>query len=226
LIQMFKAISFDCYGTLIDWESGIKSFLAQTFRDKGVGASVSEVFQAREEIEFDMIQARYRRYSEVLHQSLREAFTRYRVPYAHSDGDRLVESVPNWPLFSETKPALEDLAEKHRLGIISNIDNEIIRKTKAVIGVKFDLTVTAQFAKAYKPSIRPFQVALRRFGYKPEEILHVSSGFRYDIPPAHELGIKTAWVNRKNEPKPKTSLHGPDYEFTSLTELAERMKTM
>ncbi len=150
---------------------------------------------------------------------MREAFERYRVPYAHSDGDRLVESVPTWPLFSETKPELDRLAKKYRLGIISNIDNEIIRKTKSVIGVKFHLTVTAQFVKAYKPSIRPFQAALRRFGCKPEEILHVSSGFKYDIPPAHELGIRTAWINRKSEPSPKTE--GADYEFRNLAELAD-----
>ncbi len=218
---MFKAISFDCYGTLIDWEMGISTFLARTFREKGIGASVNDVFHAREEIEFDMIQARYRRYAEVLGQSLREAFERYRIPYSNRDGERLVESVPVWPPFPETKPALEKLVEKYSLGIISNVDNDIIRKTKAALGVKFRFTVTAQAVKAYKPSTKPFQVALQRFRCKPEEVLHVSSGFRYDIPPAKELHIKTAWVNRSNEPKPATV--SADYEFRSLTQLAESM---
>jgi len=221
---MFKAVSFDCYGTLIDWESGITSFLAQTFREKGIGASVRDVVKAREDIEFEMIQARYRRYAEILRQSLREAFEQFRIPYSNRDGDRLVESVGTWPPFADTKPALEKLSGRYRLAIISNVDNDIIRKTKLGLGIKFHLSVTAQFARAYKPGIRPFQIALQRLKCRPEQVLHVSSGFRYDIPPAHELGFKTAWVNRKHEPKP--ALVSPDFQFDSLMQLTESIDNL
>lgn len=216
---MFEAISFDCYGTLIDWETGITGFLARVFREKGVDQNEVGVFKAREDIEFEMIQGAYRTYKEILHESLSGAFKRFGLPYSDQDGDRLVESVPTWPVFPETKPALQKLASEHLLVIISNIDNDIIEKTKRRIGVDIQLTVTAQEARAYKPNTKPFELALRKLGCSPERVLHVSSGFKYDIPPAQRLGFKTAWINRKNEARPATA--SLDFEFNSLTELAE-----
>jgi 2-haloalkanoic acid dehalogenase type II len=214
-----SVISFDCYGTLVDWEAGITSFLAQTFKEKSVAADVSGVLRAREDIEFELIQAAYKSYKDILSLSLKEAFYRFGIPYSGIDGEQLAQSVPKWPVFAETRPALERLGKKSRLVIISNIDNDIIEKTRTNIGVNFRLTVTAQDAQAYKPSTKPFELALRKLGCSPTEILHVSSGFRYDMPPAHRLGFRTAWVNRKHEEKPKG--HQSDYEFESLTELAE-----
>lgn len=200
------------------------SFLERTFREKRVTADVNEVLRAREDVEFELIQGAYRSYRDVLSLSLKEAFYRFSIPYSERDGEQLAESVPKWPVFTETRPALERLAKKSGLVIISNIDKDIIEKTRINIGMSFRLTVTAQDARAYKPSTKPFQLALRRLRCKPKEILHVSSGFRYDIPPAHELGFKTAWVNRKHEKKPT----GPqaDYEFESLTQLAEFVENL
>jgi 2-haloalkanoic acid dehalogenase type II len=218
-IKVPSVISFDCYGTLVDWEAGITNFLAHTFKERGVMADVDGVLRAREDIEFELIQGAYRSYRDILSLSLREAFYRFSIPYSDVDGEQLAQSVPKWPAFAETRPALERLAKKSRLVIISNIDNDIIEKTRTNIGVNFRLTVTAQDAQAYKPSTKPFELALRKLGCSPTEILHVSSGFRYDMPPAHRLGFRTAWVNRKHEEKPKG--HQSDYEFESLTELAE-----
>jgi 2-haloacid dehalogenase len=218
-INIPSVISFDCYGTLVDWEAGISSFLTQILKEKRVVADVVEVLNAREDIEFELIQGSYRGYREILSLSLKEALYSFSIPYNDRDGEQLANSVPNWPVFKETRPALEKLAERSRLAIISNIDNDIIEKTRDSIGVNFGLTVTAQDARAYKPSTKPFELALRRLGCKSKDVLHVSSGFRYDIPTAHKLGFKTAWVNRKNEKKP--AAHKPDYEFESLTQLAE-----
>jgi len=223
-IKVPSIISFDCYGTLIDWEAGITSFLAQTLKEKNVMADVSGVLRAREDIEFDLIQGAYRSYRDILSLSLKEAFYRFSIPYSDIDGEQLAQSVPKWPVFAETRPALERLGKKSRLVIISNIDNDIIEKTRINIGVNFRLTVTAQDARAYKPSTKPFELALRKLGCKSMDILHVSSGFRYDIPPAHELGFRTAWVNRKHEEKPKG--HQTDYEFESLTQLAKFVASM
>jgi 2-haloacid dehalogenase len=214
-----SVISFDCYGTLVDWEAGISSFLTQILEQKRVVADVAEVFKAREDVEFELIQGAYRRYREILSLSLKEAFYRFSIPYDNRDGEQLAESVANWPVFMGTRPALEKLAEKSRLAIISNIDNEIIERTRESIGVNFSLTVTAQDARAYKPSTKPFELALKRLGCKSKDVLHVSSGFRYDMPPAHALGFRTAWINRKGEKKP--AAHQPDYEFQSLTQLAD-----
>ena len=220
---MLSAITFDCYGTLVDWEAGITSFLTEVLREKGTTASIPEVVRVREDIDFEMVQGPYRTYKEILRLSLKETFNRFQVAYNDQDGERLIQSVPTWPVFTETRPALERLARKCRLAIISNIDKDIIEKTKANIGVQFAITVTAQEAGAYKPTLKPFQIALKKLAAEPTSILHVSSGFRYDIPPAHRLGFRTAWVNRKSEQAPPSER--ADYEFKNLTELADYVKT-
>jgi 2-haloacid dehalogenase len=216
---VLSAITFDCYGTLVDWEAGITSFLDQVLREKGTMANIPEVVRAREDIDFEMVQGPYRPYKEILRLSLKETFNRFQVAYNDQDGERLIQSVPTWPVFKETRPALERLTRKCPLAIISNIDKDIIEKTKASIGVPFAVTVTAQEAGAYKPTLTPFQLALKKLAAKATNILHVSSGFRYDIPPARELGFKTAWVNRKSEQAP--SNQRADHEFRDLTELAD-----
>jgi 2-haloacid dehalogenase len=223
-VKIPSIISFDCYGTLVDWEAGISTFLVQVLSEKGVTVDVNEVLRAREDIEFELIQGAYRSYRDVLSLSLKEVFYRFSIQYSDRDGEQLAESISKWPVFKETRPVLERLAEKSGLVIISNIDNDIIEKTRSTLGVSFRLTVTAQDSRAYKPSIKPFDLAVRKLHCKPDEILHVSSGFRYDIPPAKEVGFKTAWINRKHERKPRD--HQVDYEFESLTQLAEFVDTM
>lgn len=207
----------------MDWEAGITSFLTEVLREKGTTASIPEVVRVREDIDFEMVQGPYRTYKEILRLSLKETFHRFQVASNDQDGERLIQSVPTWPVFTETRPALDRLARKCRLAIISNIDKDIIEKTKANIGVQFAITVTAQEAGAYKPTLAPFQIALKKLNAKATDILHVSSGFRYDIPPAHRLGFRTAWVNRKLEQPPPTER--ADFEFKNLTELADYVET-
>lgn len=216
---LFSCITFDCYGTLVDWETGISSFLTELLKEKGAAVSIPELVKVREGLDFEMVQGPYRTYKEILHMSLKEAFNRFQIGYREENGDRLVESVPTWPVFKETTMALEELARKCPLGIISNIDKDIIEKTKAKIGVAFAVTVTAQEAESYKPALKPFQLALQKLNLKPNDILHVSSGFRYDMPPARRLGLATAWVNRKAEKIPQNER--VDHEFSNLTELAD-----
>lgn len=216
---MLKAIAFDCYGTLVDWEAGITSFLTEVLREKGASVSIPELVKVREDIDFEMVQGPYESYKKILHSSLKETFHRFQINYAERDGDRFVQSVPTWPVFKETRRALERLGRNRQLAIISNIDNDIIEKTKANIGIDFAVTVTAQQAASYKPTLKPFQMALKKLDAKPGGVLHVSSGFRYDIPPARKLGIRTAWVNRKSEQAPRSER--ADYEFKDLTELAD-----
>ena len=213
------AVTFDCYGTLVDWEAGITDFLDQVFRERHIKANIAEVLRVREGLDFELVQGAYRSYREILALSLRGAFTQSGIEYNENDGKRLAESVPEWPVFEETKSALERLAKHSRLAIISNIDTDIIEKTRRKIGVDFDFVITAQEARAYKPSTKPFELTLQRLGCRPGEVLHVSSDFRYDIPPASRLGFRTAWVNRKRENKPSGAQ--ADYEFRSLTELAQ-----
>ena len=215
----FRCLTFDCYGTLVDWESGIKNTIRTILDDKGISGDIEQLYRVREDLEFDLIQSTYRRYREILALSLKETFAQFHLPYSNRDGERLAESVPGWPLFPDTETSLVRLGKMSKLCIISNIDRDIIAKTKDKIGVRFDATVTAQEARSYKPSIRPFQLALQKLKLESAEVLHVSSGFRYDIPPAKQLGIKTAWVNRKREKAPVGFT--ADYEFRNLAELAD-----
>ncbi len=220
---MLSAITFDCYGTLVDWEAGITNFLTEILREKGTTASIPEVVRVREDIDFEMVQGPYRRYKDILRLSLKETFHRFQVSYTDEDGERLVQSVPTWPVFNETQSALGRLSRRTRLAIISNIDKDMIEKTKAKIGIEFAATVTAQEAGAYKPTLKPFQTALKKLGSRSGSVLHVSSGFRYDIPPARRLGFRTAWINRKSEPAP--AKERADHEFRNLAELADFVDT-
>ena len=215
----FSCLTFDCYGTLVDWESGIKSTIRTILSDKGINGNIEQLYRTREDLEFDLIQSEYRNYREILALSLKETFVQFHVPYSNRDGERLAESVPDWPLFSDTLASMRRLRRMNKLCIISNIDKGMIARTKDRIGVRFDLTLTAQEARSYKPNIRPFQLALEKLKVRSNEVLHVSSGFRYDIPPAHQLGFSTAWVNRKQE-KPPVGFSS-DYEFSNLAELAD-----
>ncbi len=203
----------------MDWEGGITSFLNGVLREKVSNVNVAELVRVREDLDFELVQDTYHSYKEILHLSLKETFNQFAIPYANRDGERLAESVPTWPIFKDTKPALDRMAQIANLAIISNIDNDIIERTKSRLGVKFHLTVTAQDVGAYKPGIRPFQVALQKLGCNAGEVLHVSSGFRYDIQPARQLGFRTVWINRKHEKKPIGS--EVDYEFGNLAELAD-----
>lgn len=215
----FPCVTFDCYGTLVDWESGIKNTIKTILDDKGVNGNIEELFRTREDLEFDLIQSEYRRYREILALSLKETFLQFQLPYSNRDGEKLADSVPDWPVFSDTVKSLGRLGRMSRVCIISNVDNDIIARARDRIGVRFDMIVTAQEARAYKPSIRPFQLALEKLKVRSSKVLHVSSGFRYDIPPAHQLGFNTAWVNRKREKVPVG--FSVDYEFSNLAELAD-----
>jgi len=220
--ERFRCLTFDCYGTLVDWESGIKNTIRTILSDKGINGDIEQLYRVREDLEFDLIQSTYRRYREILALSLKETFAQFHLPYSNRDGERLAESVPSWPVFPDTLPSLTRLGRMSKLCIISNIDRDIIARTKDKIGVRFDATVTAQEARSYKPSIRPFQLALQKLKVKSTEVLHISSGFRYDIPPAKQLGLKTAWVNRKREMAPAG--YTADYVFNNLADLTQSLE--
>ena len=193
--------------------------MRQLLHEKKASVNVAELVKVREDLDFELVRGAYSSYRRILAMSLRDAFSKFGIEYEESDGERLAESVSDWPVFDETRPALERLKRHCLLAIISNIDTDIIEKTKLKIGVPFDLIVTAQQAQAYKPSAIPFELALRKLSVKPRDVLHVSSGFRYDIPPANKIGFHTAWVNRKHESKPPDVQ--ADYEFSTLAELAD-----
>ena len=217
----FDVATFDCYGTLIDWEGGAGAFLYDLALRSGEAAPPPgrELRERWEAIQFEVIQGDYLPYKDVLAESLR-LFAEERG-YRLADGEAFVRAIRSWQPFPDTAPALKR-AQAAGLKVIpiSNTDHDILDHSERHIGIRFDDRVTAQDCRAYKPADTVFEQALERIGVAPERILHVAFGFKYDIGPAQRAGMQTAWVNRHAEPLPDPAMR-PDYEWRDLWGLAE-----
>jgi 2-haloacid dehalogenase len=185
--------------------------------EPGAGRALRERW---EELQFEHVQGDYRRYTDILCDSLSEWANERGYRWNERDGQALRRAMESWQPFPDTVPALRRAKEAGlRLAIVSNTDRSIIEHTLSQLEVEFDDVIVAEDAKAYKPSLRPFDLALDRIGGRPEEILHVAFGFKYDIGPAQRNGLLTAWVNRKREQRPGPEQ--PDFEWDSLWPLAD-----
>jgi 2-haloacid dehalogenase len=203
VITLPKAITFDCYGTLIDWESAIQQFFAQRLASKQVEGIDTRALRTRwEEIQFSSIQQPYRPYRQVLQDTMKRALDAFHLPYDEQDGEAFANSMGQWQPFPDTKDAILDLQKYVRVVLLTNTDDAIIAETERTMGVKFDEIITAEQARAYKPSHKGFLLARERLGLQVSEIWHAGFGFRYDIVPATELGYTTVWVNRQGEARP------------------------
>lgn len=216
------ACTFDCYGTLIDWEGGLGTFLydyglRSRDPDPPAGRELRERWEA---IQFEVIQGDYRPYRDVLAESLRLLAAERGWPYSDEDGKALARSMRAWQPFPDTAPALRQAqAAGLRLVIVSNTDRDIIEHSLKQIEAPIDDVVTAEDVSSYKPGLAHFARALEVIGAPAEQILHVAFGFKYDIGAAQELGFRSAWVNRRSEPRPGSAV--PDLEWRDLWGLAE-----
>jgi len=203
MISLPKAITFDCYGTLIDWESEIQQFFTESLDSKGFGIVDPLTLQAEwEEIQFLYIQDQYRPYRQVLRDTLRMTFENYNIPTSDEECDVFANSMGHWKPFPDTRDAILELQQLVKVVLITNTDDAIIAETERTIGLKFDEIITAEQAQAYKPSHKGFLLARERLGLDVSEIWHAGFGFKYDIVPATELGYITVWVNRQGEVRP------------------------
>jgi 2-haloacid dehalogenase len=213
--------TFDCYGTLIDWEGGVGSFLYELARRHEQDPPPARELRERwEALQFDRIQSEWRPYREVLADSLAAWAGERGYRLDERDGEQLVRSMESWQPFPDTVPALRAArAAGLRLWIVSNTDRAIMQHSLRHLEVAFDGVTVAEDCRTYKPSAVPFDHALGEIDLPPDQILHVAFGFKYDIGPAQRLGLQTAWVNRKQEAAP-----GPeraDHVWKDLWPLAE-----
>jgi len=222
-----KVATFDCYGTLIDWEGGTAAFLYDLARrngdyEPGPGRLLRERW---EEIQFDCIQGDYRTYHDVLGESLRTWVAERGYRWNEKEIEAFDRSMQSWQPFPDTIPALQRVKKAGlRLVIISNTDRHIMEQTLVHLApLAFDAVVVAEDVRSYKPDTRNFTQAFQACEAKPEEILHVAFGFKYDIGPAQEVGMQTAWINRHREPAPGDTV--PDHEWRDLWGLAEFAET-
>ena len=218
MARLYDIITFDCYGTLIDWEAGISSAFARAAAAEARQLDRTQMLKAYAEIEPGVEAAPYRRYRDVLTETAQRVAERLGWPLSRERAHFLAESLPGWPAFADTNPALERLvAAGYSLGILSNIDDDLLAGTRRHFTVAFDLIVTAQQVGSYKPAHGHFTEARQRLGDK--RWLHAAQSYFHDVVPARALGIPVAWINRKHE----TASDGgrANREFHTLTELAD-----
>jgi 2-haloacid dehalogenase len=216
-----KIATFDCYGTLIDWEGGLGTFLYKVaLRHERQPPPGEELRRRWEAIQFEVIQGDYRPYWDVLVASLRQWCGERGYRWDGDDGAALVDSMRSWQPFPDTVPALRQAREAGlRLAILSNTDRDIIEHTLRQMDVEFDAVVVAEDVRSYKPSPANFRRLLAEIGERPEDVLHVAFGFKYDIGAAADAGMRTAWVNRRVEAPPGDAR--PDHVWRDLWGLAE-----
>ncbi|HEX9750303.1 MAG TPA: haloacid dehalogenase type II [candidate division Zixibacteria bacterium] len=197
----FKALMFDCYGTLIDWETGILNALRPWVRCLGRDVTDRELLDTFAQVEPECEQATpFALYSNVLRSVHRQIADRHGVPQDDSAADAFARSVGDWPPFPDTTEALRRLRSRFKLVIVSNVDRASFQRTQARLGVAFDAVVTAEDVGAYKPDHRMFERAfevLGTLGVARSEILHVAQSLFHDHIPAKALGMTTCWVKRE-----------------------------
>jgi len=220
----FTTISFDCYGTLIDWESGILPTLRAVLARHGQRPPDAAILEHYGEFEAEAESGPYRSYREVLQSVVRAFADRFHFHAASAEIRSLHDSVQAWPPFPDTVPALLELQKRYKLVVISNIDDDLFAETRKHLAVEFDGVITAQQARSYKPSLNNFQMALRTLAISPDRLLHAAQSIYHDVAPAQSLGIATVWVNRKSA-RPgigavRASAGRPDLEVPDLASLA------
>ena len=220
----FAIISFDCYGTLINWEAGILPALHGVLSRHGASLPEASLLELYGEFEAEAESGPYRSYRSVLESVMQRFGDRFSFQPNTAELRFLHESLATWPPFPDTVAALRRLQERYKLAVISNIDDDLFAQTRTHLEVEFDFVVTAQQSQSYKPSLNNFQVALRTMRISPDRLLHAAQSLYHDVIPAQFLGIHNVWVNRKSA-RPgggavRRATAYPDLEVPDLVTLA------
>jgi 2-haloacid dehalogenase len=196
-LDRFDALTFDCYGTLIDWESGILAALRAPLAAHGIAEADDDVLAAFARHEAEIEAGPYRRYRDVLGEVLAAMVGHFGAEAGADERAAFGGSVVDWPAFPDSAAALAALHERFKLGVITNCDDDLFAASQQKLGVEFDYLVTAQQARRYKPNPRGFELMFERVGLPPARILHVAQSLFHDHVPAKALGLSTVWVNRR-----------------------------
>jgi 2-haloacid dehalogenase len=221
----FDALTFDCYGTLIDWEAGILAGLHRVLGARGIAPDDEDLLERYARHEASIEAGDYLRYREVLARSLRGVCADLSVEPTHEEAAAFGGSVGEWPAFPDSPDALSRLASRFRLAIVTNCDDDLFAASNRRLGVTFDQVITAQQVGSYKPSHRNFEVAFERIGVPRERILHVAQSLFHDHVPAKALGLTTVWVDRRHDrpgsgaTPPASAV--PDLAVPDMTTLAD-----
>jgi 2-haloacid dehalogenase len=209
--------TFDCYGTLVDWNGGIRAELEKLFGVEHAERLLARYHELEPEIQASSPGASYR---EVLTVALERLAEEAGLPLPEGETSALARSLPSWPVFEDVRPALAETHDRGwRLAILSNTDRDLIDASIAAIGVTFGAAIVAGDIGSYKPAHRHWEVFREHTRAEPECHVHVAQSLYHDIGPAAELGIPSIWVNRLGEPEDPR----PARTLSSLTGLGEAL---
>jgi 2-haloacid dehalogenase len=227
----FDALSFDCYGTLIDADAGMAAVLRKWADAHGLQVTDEQLLQTYSAHEVQAVADHPTDlYPQILARSMRGLGAELRVPVSHEEAESLAVSVPDWPAFPDSAEALERLSRRYQLLILSNVDRASFAGSNERLGVTFTSILTAQDIGSYKPSPRNFEALAReaeRLGVADGKLLHVAQSLFHDHVPAKAAGLPTVWINRRHDrpgrgATPAPSAHvTPDWTFTSMGAFAD-----
>jgi 2-haloacid dehalogenase len=221
----FEILTFDCYGTLINWEAGLLPAIHRILSAHQKNVDDGTILKLYGDFEQRAEQGPFQPYRKVLESVVHQFGAEFGFTPTEAEVRSLPDSLPTWQPWPDTVAALRQLKTRFRLAIVSNVDDDLFAGTRPKLGVELDEVITAQQAGAYKPSIKMFELALARVNTPAHRILHVAQSVYHDIVPAQTLGLATVWVNRPSA-RPgigavKAAEAKPDLTVTSLEELAE-----
>ena len=227
----FEALSFDCYGTLIDWEAGLSAVLVPWARERGLTLTAEQLLTEYAGLEAAVeAEDPARLYPDVLARSMQLLGVRLGAEVTSEDAARLAGSVPGWPAFPDSRDALFALGQRFDLIILSNVDRASFAASSVWLGATFASVITAQDVGSYKPARANFDALIAeaaRLGIGPGRLLHVAQSLFHDHLPAKQAGLPTAWINRRHDrpgwgatPEPPAPVT-PDWEFPSMAAFAE-----
>ncbi|WEQ55941.1 haloacid dehalogenase type II [Komagataeibacter nataicola] len=233
-LKDFKVLTFDCYGTLIDWETGIINALTPLTSRLRTPLSRDAILQAH--AKYESRQQKWtpgRPYPAILASVYRRLAEEWGVPHTISEAQDYGQSVPNWPAFPDSTDALQYLKQHFRLVILSNVDARSFSGSNARLNVVFDGIYTAEDIGSYKPSMRNFEYMLEYLadlGLGPSDVLHTAESLFHDHQPANRAGLASCWIYRRHAQDGFGATMDPgsmpkiDFRFNSMAELAEAHK--
>lgn len=229
LFDGIRALSFDCYGTLIDWETGLLNALRPYLERAGAAVPDDRILADYARLETSLENEHPTMlYRDLLKRVFLELMSEWEIAAEEDDADRFAQSIHTWPPFPDTPTALEYLGREFELAILSNVDRESFAHTNQLLGGRFDLVVTAEDVGAYKPSLENFRALVNAYaarGIDEHEILHAAQSLFHDIEPAMRLGLRNVWVDRRSgkagwgATRPPEETASPKYVVRSLGEL-------
>jgi 2-haloacid dehalogenase len=219
-LKKYRVLTFDCYGTLIDWEKGILKAIFPVLFRRDVALNDAEILQLYAELEAKAEAGPYLKYREVLRNVMRGFGERFSFSPTEEELNALPGSMKNWKPFPDTIETLLELKQRFKLAVISNTDEDLFAETARNLRIRFDWVITAEQVKSYKPSENNFKKALEIIGVTPDKVVHIAQSVYHDIIPAKRLGLATVLVRRRGHGATQPAEGQPDLVVPDLKTLA------